>query len=435
MKKIPLALWIAGSALTHADASIESPWATQSHFSAEIAGGTATMGGSPYSITPRPEFPGQTWKNLVVSNDDKSTNSTFNVEIDTPVGYQANWNKMSAGPGRLGFAGQLNMHYTVVKPNGNRRLNFAAGVYAGVGYNGARSSSTIESTFSDTVYRNTATITLKNASATYGAIHDTVTYPNLVQNSNGTVVTQPYATNALADQANKHINMPHGKATISSGLMFSAGTRIGAMIGNVFPHLRVGWAAYQLKAHMTNQMPPFGSDSYLYANANPRAAIVEGKGLQMMSGGTGGTANMGVGQKFGDRSWLDGDGFYHNLYTTRDPMKKPIKIASKGSKWTNAITLGGGVDWAFEKMTLGFYYQAALCQRVTFDKWSKDVTAGITSSAIHFPLLKIENITNSDKRLDGSGAYSTFAADTPKMSISPVIHTLMFSAKYILNKA
>jgi hypothetical protein len=413
MKKIALAL-LATSAMAAQECAPESPWGAQSNFAVEISGGAATMGGSPYSNTVAPEFQ-QTWNDLVVSNDQTATSSAFNIEINSPSGYSANWNKMAPSANRLGFAGQLNLHYTAVQGH------FAGGVYAGVGYNGAHSSSTIQNNFNNLVYKNVAQIFLQEVSTAYGAQGDSYTYPNLPTDEDAQLATKPQVTNSLLPIANSNNSMPMAKATVSSGLMFSAGARMGAMIGNVFPHFRLGWAIYQLKAHMTNQMPAgYSVTDNLFASANGAVEVVEGEGLQMIAS-TGGEANMGVGQNFG------GIGTLNNLPSL-------VKISSKGSKWTNAITLGGGVDWAFQKMTLGFYYQAAICQRVTFDKWNKEISAGLTSSIVNFPTTFQGGIVGVTK-LNSGGVVNTYGEAMAGMSISPVIHTVMISAKYVMNKA
>jgi hypothetical protein len=420
MKKIALAL-LATSAMAEHGCAPEAPWGAQSNFAVEISGGAATMGASPYSTTPTPAMPAQTWNNLVVSNFE-SINSTFNVEVDTPAGFRANWNKMTPSANRLGFAGQLNLHYTAVQGH------FAGGVYAGVGYNGAHSSSTIKDTFNNTVYKNSVEILVPNRASGYGNKGDTYTYPNLPADDDTTAFIKPAATNALAPRANKNDNLPTAKTTVSSGLMFSAGTRMGAMIGNVFPHFRLGWAIYQLKAHMTNQMPAgFEVKDALYANSDAPAAVEDTFGFQLTGDGTttptdGGTANMGLGQNFGDIS---------SLYN----VPNLVKVSSKGSKWANAITLGGGVDWAFQKMTLGFYYQAAICQRVTFDTWNKDIAAGLESSVVDFPTKEQDGIGAAVTKLNSGGIVNTYGKTTPKVSISPLIHTVMISAKYVMNKA
>ena len=419
IKNIAL-LALTASAMANQDCAPESAWASQSNFAVEFAGGAATMGGSPYSNTPMVAPSGQTWTNLNVSVADVATMiGEFNVEIDTPAGYNAKWNQMTPSANRLGFAGQLNLHYTAVQGM------YAGGVYAGVGYNGAHSSSVVKDTFDNTVYKNPFTVNVAtdtNTENTGYAEDNTVLYSELDLTVDGspnvTATRTPSATNALADRAAKNMNMPMAKATVSSGLMFQAGTRFGAMIGNVFPHLRLGWAAYQLKAHMTNQMPTYDTGADIYAASNPSSVILNDGGLELS--GTG-NALMGIGQRFGNMD---------PLYDTKDL----IKVASKGSKWSNALTLGAGVDWAFQKMTLGFYYQAALCQRVTFDKWTKDMTAGMTASEVNFPTVAQENIGITPVKTSGT-VKNTFGPATPKVSMSPVIQTVMFSAKYVINKA
>jgi len=413
-KSIALAL-LATSAMASQECGPEAPWGSQSNFSVEISGGAATMGGSPYSTTGTAAPSPQMWNDFqVASEGDGIIKPTFTVEIDTPAGYRANWNKMTPSANRLGFAGQLNLHYTAVQGA------FAGGVYAGVGYNGAHSSSTIKENFDNTVYQNSITVELNAVDdrIVYGKAGTSYAFSDLPNDLDVTLTKAPTATNALAERAAMHANMPMAKATVSSGLMFNAGARMGTMIGNVFPHLRLGWAAYQLKAHMTNQMAPFSASTDIYADATTDAEVLANGGLSLINPGN---ANMGAAQRFGDLS---------PLYKTPSAMK----VSSKGSKWANAITLGGGVDWAFQKMTMGFYYQAAICQRVTFDSWNKEMTAGITASNANFPTTPQTGINANLVKTSGT-VVNTYGAAKPKVSISPVIHTVMFSAKYVLNKA
>jgi len=444
INKIALALLFV-SAMADRECAPESPMGSVSNFSVEFAGGAATMGGSPYSTTPNPHFPEQQWDNTNVEFKFENavagtTNAT--LQVDTPVGYVANWNKMNPSPNRLGFAGQVNFVYTAVQGY------FAGGVYAGIGYNGAHSSSTVVSVLNKDVVENVLDINAV-AGASDSQPHsfslpynyndpysnDMDKYRDFIDSQDVLYgyynsYTTPRTVRALQNRANGFANPPMAKATVSSGLMFNAGTRIGAMIGNVFPHLRLGWAAYQLKAHMTKQMPAGHvnkADIYGAVQGFDCSATVNNGGVLVESGGDKQktTFQMGATQRFGNI-----DGLYN--------MPSLIKISSKGSRWTNALTLGAGVDWAFQRMTFGFYYQAAICQRVTFDKWSKDVSSGLESSIVTWPSSVTEQkILENEKPivLNGGSVVNTYNKAVPKLSISPVIHTVMFSAKYVLSKA
>jgi hypothetical protein len=384
MNKKMFALALLGAANVNAEGCApEAPFATQNHFSVEVAGGASTMGGSPYSTTPAPAAPTAT---LIYGQiDGGNLDSTTRGTINAPGGYTANWKDMVASPNRLGFAGQLNMHYMAVEGA------FAGGVYAGVGYNGAHSSSKINPRFDNT-------ITLYDGTSEVAGEVAAGTSTNLTAGNTG-----------MSNSANSAINanMAAAKATVSSGLMFQAGARLGAMIGNVFPHMRVGWATYQLKAQLTNQYAPGTSGTAL---ANTDEAIVNGviaPAEAVITLNQSGNANTGEN--------------FANLYTLPGSA---MKVSSKGSKWTNALTLGGGVDWAHKQMTLGFYYQAAICQRVTFDTWNKDMTAGVTT------ITADTTTVNADADNAKVPVVMTYGKATPKVSISPVIHTVMLSAKY-----
>ena len=402
MKKIALAL-LATSAMADRDCAPEGAWGSQSNFSVELAGGSSTMMGSPSSDTANPDIPVQQWLNANFRNENTGdAGGSVDIEIDSPAGYQANWNKMTGLPNRMGFAGQLNMHYTAVHGA------FAGGVYAGVGYNGAHSSSTIPGAFNNTVYKN------------YALVPDSenVKFNSISYDKGDNLQYNPSTASALSGRANENANRPAGKATVSSGLMFQAGTRFGAMIGNAFPHMRVGWAAYQLKAVMTNQQSEQEKTAPISAQVSELINVTNNNEVIILNGTI---VNVGVTQRFGSV-----DPFYK--------LDDSIKIASKGSKWANAITVGAGVDWAFQKMTLGFYYQAAICQKVTFDKWNKDVTAGQTKSTVD---LNFGEGTYSAGALTKTGAFATctYGTKVPKVSMSPVIHTAMVSVKYVINKA
>jgi len=86
-------------------------------------------------------------------------------------------------------------------------------------------------------------------------------------------------------------------------------------------------------------------------------------------------------------------------------------------------------------MTLGFYYQASIFQRASFDKWNKDMTAGMTGSVLDLKGEKVVtahydgSAQNTDRKLT-----ALYDKVTPELSIAPIMHTIMFSAKYVLRK-
>ena len=378
MKKITLALWAVGTSLTHADASTELPWATGKPFSAEIALGTTTMG-SPSGADNESSVPptvqaiyGTQHPTVTVGG---GGGGAITMDLAGPS-YWVNWSQMQSSPRYYGFAGQMNLHYMMAKGI------FAGGLYAGVGYNGARSSSTIDPF-------------LENSTWTLNDNTSTIAEPVATHNLTGSFV-QRDGDDASDLQA---------KATVSSGLMFQAGTRFGAIIGNVFPHLRVGWAAYQLNARMTNQYEATEGTSFNGAMTSQHT---------WKSDGT-----------FINTSAID-----MTMQVNALPSSERITLSSTGNRWTNAITLGGGLDWAFKKkMTLGIYYQVALCQRIIFKKWNKNAIN--TWSAV------VQNQTGGDIPFNQTAkvAHQTYVDGVPMVSISPVIQTMMFSAKYAFGKA
>lgn len=381
------------------------PEAAQPHFSVELAGGGCTMNGHVQSKTTNPDIPTPTFETVSFAEAASQNIDAFTATIpmDVLMGYRANWHKMIPLPSQMGFAGQINMHWNYMC-NG-----MGAGLYAGIGYNASRSSSTIPASFDPTIqsyiYDDTRAL---DAGTTFDVYQE-----DLVNMDNNASMFP------LQNRVQKTKNTPMGKATISSGLMFQAGTRLGAMIGNVFPHVRLGWACYQFKAHMTNQHAPWMNQVAAQAKSNPDVMInADSRAIPIIADGQ--MVSIGVGQ------YMDA---FDDAYKTNNP----IKIASK-SQWTNAVTIGAGVDWAFNRMTLGFFYQVGICQKLTFKKWNKDVTAGLT--AVH-----ADYIGSQDVQLDinptptGGSLNMHYDKRTPEVSIAPVMHTAMVSVKYVLGKA
>lgn len=394
------------------------PEATQPHFSVELAGGGCTMNGHVQSKTTNPDIPTSEslgFKPFSVKFaggvdpdrvDPKA--GIVNVPMDFPIGYRANWNKMQPLPSQMGFAGQINVHWNYMC-NG-----IGAGLYAGVGYNASRSSSTIPASFDSTIQ-----------SYLYDEVCPNLADTDLVDISADDVfnLNNNESRAPLQNRVQQTKNVPTGKATISSGLMFQAGTRFGVMIGNVYPHLRVGWACYQYKADITNQHAPWNNSNPVQARSDfPIDISADTSTITLRNtNGVGGLLTIGMGQ-------------YMDAFTDAYKRNNPIKIASK-SQWTNAVTIGAGVDWAFNKMTLGFFYQVGVCQQLTFKKWNKDVTAGLTSvDANYIGTTDVKLQAQAEFQPTGGSLNMQYGKHTPEVSIAPVMHTAMVSVKYVLGK-
>lgn len=376
------------------------------------------MNGHVQSKTTNPDMPTSSslitgFKNFSAGFEavpDADHQATLTVPMDILMGYRANWNKMIPLPSQMGFAGQINVHWNYMC-NG-----VGAGLYAGVGHNASRSSSTIPASFDSTIqsYLYSSVVTVPDEGNLPLA---TVTGEKVFTMGNNE------ARSPLQDRVQKTKNIPMGKSTISSGLMFQAGTRLGAMIGNVFPHVRLGWACYQFKAHMTNQHTPWNNNVPVQAKSSNTITC----GGALISAGNDDIAK--------NASITVGIGQYMDAFDGAYNTNNPIKIASK-SQWTNAVTIGAGVDWAFNKMTLGFLYQVGICKKLTFKKWNKDVTSGLTGVSADY-------LGPTDGQLPGAaGNYLAtggnvtmqYGKRTPEVSIAPVMHTAMVSVKYVLGK-
>ena len=382
------------------------PDAAQPHFSVELAGGGCTMNGHVQSKTTNPDIPTPELETFGITWTDRNAGEVLvNVPMDILMGYRANWSKMIPLPSQMGFAGQINMHWNYMC-NG-----MGAGLYAGVGYNASRSSSTIPASFDPTVQ-----------TYLYSNRYDASAARVTIDSDALLTMANNESRSALRNRVQKIKNIPMGKATISSGLMFQAGTRLGAMIGNVFPHVRLGWACYQFKAHMTNQHAPWNNNVKVQARSN--CTMDNGDSVIVLTNTNINDAYVSVGV-----------GQYMDAFDDAFKVHKPIKIASK-SQWTNAVTLGAGVDWAFNRMTLGFFYQVGICQKLTFKKWNKDVTAGLTDVYADYVGPTRAQLQGNEKYQPTSGSLNMdYGERTPEVSIAPVMHTAMVSVKYVLGKA
>lgn len=364
------------------------------------------MNGHVHSETPNPDIPTPDFETFALAWTANAGSVAINVPMDILMGYRANWSKMIPLPSQMGFAGQINMHWNYMC-NG-----MGAGLYAGVGYNASRSSSTIPASFDPTVQ-----------TYLYSDTYDATTVPSVeIDSEDLLTMANNESRSVLRNRVQRIKNIPMGKATISSGLMFQAGTRLGAMIGNVFPHVRLGWACYQFKAHMTNQHAPWNNNVKVQARSN--CPMTTDDSVIVLTN-----------DNINDPYVSVGAGQYMDAFDDAFKVHKPIKIASK-SQWTNAVTIGAGVDWAFNRMTLGFFYQVGICQKLTFKKWKKDVTAGLTDVYADYVGPTRAQLQGDDKYHPTGGALDMhYAARTPEVSIRPVMHTAMVSVKYVLGKA
>jgi len=412
-----------------------------------------------------------------------------------------------------GFVGQLSFHYMTKIPE----TMMAVGLHAGIGYNGARSSLSMpmqtvnaSARYKQNIedfqckYENVGNaanpmnqwVQYVNGNAGAKLLNAANQRPNLnnsvakqVENDKWVVINPAdpaYVSYSSKDanlyaqdyrgavrlngerlgdftQSKKDTNI-NAKATISSGLMLQAGTRLGAMIGNVFPHIRVGWAAYQLKAQITNQtvLENGTSKEKMYDTVYGNGAVaIGGKGLGLK------------GAKGEDPVVADTVPFYQGkdgpnyrtitehgaeyLGSLRPNVGSDLSTRTVHSKykWTNALTLGAGIDWAYQNMTFGLYYQAAICQKVNFDNWKNDVVTGTST---------VTSLSNADapKELGNGDEFNGIASVNPKgeavvvdpktntegtskvayttskpatVSMSPVFNTVMLSAKYCFKAA
>jgi hypothetical protein len=93
-------------------------------------------------------------------------------------------------------------------------------------------------------------------------------------------------------------------------------------------------------------------------------------------------------------------------------------------QWTNALTLGAGLDIAHKKFVYGFYYQVAIGQKTKFT-YNNNFTSGLT-----------EDITIANGTGNGANNKLTqpYGGSEATVSITPVISTFMASVKYCFHK-
>jgi hypothetical protein len=411
----------------------------------------------------------------------------------------------------------------------------ATGLYLGIGYNGARNSSTIDDQFQEKSYIHKATISLAPGSETGSIPLDQYTMRTLEEQSgkNGLNIQTDAFLSDLSDHTNC-VDCPSAKSIVSFGPCFKAGLRFGPVIGRFFPYILVGWRGAPIKAHLTNQCEPYmrvgdggtkgaGTNNIfmhsiasngrahnslkgnrlgdLWAQSHHksnRTNTIQRKNAQInhtlpdpinvtapqpiphqtaprtipdqeppapippipnihpaviAKDSTARPIHMTEQPKSNERTLRSGYqapgdraptlnresaeqlGHIHDFYNTNNR----IKIASNKG-WANAMEIGFGMDFApsqfmSSRWIFGFYYQASIYQKVSFDQWDHDVCAGMTGSVLD---LRGQDriITNADGSTKDMNRLLTVLYDkvTPKLTIAPIMHTLMFSVKYVISQ-
>jgi len=271
-----------------------------------------------------------------------------------PVGYQSNISNLKASAAKVGFAGRVDVQY------GMRQGMFGAFLYAGLGLNQAKTTSNADS-INNSRIQNEYIQSESNANM--------YVFDNLVSAEAHT----PYLK---APSANP-------KVTITSGLNFQAGARMGVWVNNMFFHGIVGWQCLNLQSKVSN----------VYTAFERTCTMRDFAGAEIENASA---PNLVDGTKFGTLS-----SFTKNT-------------------WTNALVLGAGIDFAHQKWTYGFYYQAAICQRTNF-KYNNFVV-GATQN-----IMKDENQELT--------LVQTYEKSPVTVSIQPVISTFMMTVKYAFHKA
>jgi hypothetical protein len=428
-------------------------------FAFEVVNGVAMVTGTPESDTESPApVTGQTWKNFGVDLGPVagSVGTVINtnqvvVEMDMPGGYRSNWNAMPITKKQPGFTGQLNMHYMM------HVNNWGMGVYGGVGYTGGSVSAQGVVNFDQNVCTNGFVI--RNSSAA-----NTLTLPigtyTVSQLNNAPTSIPPYEQTAgertLSSSASDQalVARPAARVTVKLGLSLQAGIRLGRMVGNFYPHVRLGWAAYNMRSTLDNQIRAGSRQANVYGYC-----AEEGKGGVDSTGSVYNNQNgryyNSAAARYFNTTYIEctndvgafdpiGNPNHNNEERELAGINKPTQMLapfytsegltniSSTSRWANAVTLGLGLDWTRGKWVLGAFYQVALCQRVLFKSWNKDVSAGITSASVDFAgadwKMTSRNLTTMENT--GRKLVATYGAKTPEFSVKPVIQTFMVSIKY-----
>ena len=422
------------------------------HFDLELACGGGVMCGAASSTTdndPVTNDPPQMWNNFgayvydYAQNYGLPTGVSTVVEMDRPIGYRANWNQTTPQTNHIGFAGQINMHYAM------QYNQWKGGVYVGVALNANRCNTKINTTFDTTVENNRFLFGIPNTpDAPSFAILHVGNYTPAELNDAPLFISAGISQSDVLEQSTRFTStstpeqlamvqgMPSSKVTVTSGLSLQTGLRLGRMVGNFYPHVRVGYAAYQLKASMTNQVRPgqvsgivngFADHTYgtnevtLKQDGQLRFMNREPKGFEdyVYVGCVNTIDNADIPPDQAAKNAGATDGLY---------QLNRVNLRAK-SQWANAVTLGAGIDWHIKKWALGILYQAAICQKVTFKQWDDTVTSGIVSSSVDFAGEEW-NATQNVLTDTGRRLVATYGEKNPEYSVSPVFHTVMLTVKY-----
>lgn len=214
------------------------------HFDLELACGGGVMCGAASSTTDNDPTTPQVWNNFGVRIDStlfraiESPNTV--VEMDRPIGYQANWTQTTPQTNHIGFSGQINMHYAM------QYNQWKGGVYVGVALNANRCNTKINTTFDTTVISNrfvlgtSAGLTLwdwvilPRGNYTPSQLESVPLQGNGAEN-----ITQDHSTlfrsTSTPEQLAMAQGMPASKITVTSGLSLQTGLRLGRMVGNFYP--------------------------------------------------------------------------------------------------------------------------------------------------------------------------------------------------------
>jgi len=332
----------------------EVPWAAQNNVM--LVGASLGVASMKDPISARTNAIVNTVDNIKLVN--RANEPANNLKV--PLGYQSNISELKASAAKMSFAGRLDVQY------GMRQGMFGAFLYAGLGLNQSKTTSNSDSV--DAPYMR------ENFSAGAGG----------AWKSDGNFSVVPIDDKwAPTDYANP-------KVTITSGLNFQAGVRMGVWVNNMFFHGIVGWQCLNLQSKVSNVYKEF--EKITTTKVYPTDEV---------------------------------GGVY--ALTACDPVEKAPKTSSfTKNKWTNALVLGAGIDFAHQKWTYGFYYQAAICQRTNF-KYDNFVVGSWKTAIKDSP----EDVSALNEYV-GVQKYRTSPVT---VSIKPVISTFMMTVKYAFHKA
>lgn len=298
--------------------------------------------------------------------------ATYSRDMQLPVGYQSNISNLKASASKMGFAGRLDVQY------GMRQGMFGAFLYAGIGLNQSKTTS------------NAVSINESFLQNMYGP------------NGEG---FQPLGSYAWQYQTagygvqSQGVPSANPRVTITSGLNFQAGARMGVWVNNMFFHGIVGWQCLNLQSKVSNVYKAFERECKIPVTADEENVFEP-----------------------------DNGGLFYNVRSLNNAQLGTLSSFTK-NKWTNALVLGAGLDFAHQKWTYGFYYQAAICQRTNF-KYDNFVV-GATQNYVKSNALQL----NETDAIGYFPVFQTYGKSPVTVSIAPVISTFMMTVKYAFHKA